>query len=140
MNKAKDPADLWRSWVSKMEREIDSMSQKLMKTDEFARTTHTLNDIRMSLREAVGGVSTKNLELFNMPSKEDVTGLGDRLAGIERRLTMIERMLTTLAEQKSGEGKTARSGPPRTKMPPKKAAKKAAKKASTKKKPAKDAS
>ncbi|TNE58144.1 MAG: hypothetical protein EP340_06145 [Alphaproteobacteria bacterium] len=140
MTKANDPADLWRSWVSKMEREIDSMSQKLMKTDEFARTTHTLNDIRMSLRDAVGGVSTKNLELFHMPSKEDITDLGDRLAGIERRLTMIERILTTLASEKSG-GAAARSGPPRTKVPPKKAAKKATKKTAAKpKKQSKDAS
>ena len=123
MSKPKDPADIWRSWVSKMEREIDSMSQKLMKTDEFSRTTHTLNDIRMSLRDAVGGVSTKNLELFHMPSKEDINDLGDRLAGIEQRLTMIERMLTALANEKLPGG-GHRAGPPRTKVPPKKAAKK----------------
>ena len=56
----------------------------------------------------------RQLELYNMPSREDITALGERIMEMETRLIRIEDMLQQALPTPQSE---KRSGPPRTKKP-----------------------
>ena len=76
----------------------------------------------------------RQLAMFNMPSREDVEQLGERLLTMDDRLVRIEEMLKRLD---AGTVEAARKPmPPRTKKPAAKTTKKAAAKTSRKKKAA----
>ncbi|MBY0422627.1 MAG: hypothetical protein K2Q06_10005 [Parvularculaceae bacterium] len=61
----------------------------------------------------------RQLAFFNMPSREDIEAIGDRLMSMDARLARMEEALARLA---GPAAKPVRSGPARTKKPPTKPA------------------
>ena len=110
-----DPADFLRNLISQVETNVDSLANQLMGTSQFSSTMNSANKLQLSLQRLFGAQMQRQLETFNMPSREDVIRLGETLHAIERRLTKIESRLDTLSD--SAEGDTTRAQPPRTRVP-----------------------
>ena len=85
-----------------------------MGTEEFAKTANVASNVQMRLQKGVNNHMARQLALFNMPSREDITALGERMMTIDDRLVRIESMLQRMAPQAAPD-KAAR--PPRTKKP-----------------------
>lgn len=115
---SKDPADALRKAIADLEQRIEGMSRELFSTDQFAKTANVSNDLTNRFRKGFSDHMGQRLSFYNMPSRDDITALGERMMEIEDRLVRIENMLMRALPPASGAG---RSGPPRTKQPPSKA-------------------
>ncbi len=116
---------------------MDAITTTLMGTEEFAKTANIASNLQLRMQKGMANHMSKQLAMFNMPSREDITALGERMMTIDERLVRIEAMLRTLsAANGASAAQPPRSRTPRTKKPAKKAAATEAK-APTKKAPAK---
>ncbi|MGP1283415.1 MAG: hypothetical protein ACTS1X_10600 [Parasphingopyxis sp.] len=120
-NKPAEPLDAIRKAMSDLEARFDQMSKAIFNTDLFARSSGVGTELGAKVQKGVSDQMSKNLEFFNMPSRADITAIGERLMTMDERLVRIEEALSRIAPADS----KAASGPPRTrKAPAKKAAKK----------------
>ncbi|MEL6212359.1 MAG: hypothetical protein AAFQ96_02085, partial [Pseudomonadota bacterium] len=131
-SKSIDAGDPVREAIANLEERMDAIATTLMGTEEFARTANIASNVQMRMQKGMNTHMARQLAMFNMPSRDDITALGERLMSVDERLVRIEDMLRKIAPP---EAAAARAGqPPRTKKPKKKAAKKsAARKASSSK-------
>jgi len=85
-----------------------------MGTDEFARTANAASNVHLRLQKGMNSHMARQLALFNMPSREDIEALGERMMTMDDRLVRIEDMLRQMGTNQAS-AKTNR--PPRTKKP-----------------------
>ena len=109
-----DPMDAMRKAMGDLESRFDEMAKAVFGTDAFAKASGTATDIGVKAQKQMAGQMSRNLEFFNMPSREDVTAIGERLMTIDDRLIRIEAALEKLVPPES----KAASGPKRTRKPP----------------------
>jgi hypothetical protein len=84
-----------------------------MGTEEFAGAANAASNLQLRLKKGMSDHMARQLALFNMPSREDIAAIGERLMGIDERLGRVEALLGRMAPPV----RKARSGPPRTKKP-----------------------
>jgi len=116
---AKDTADTIREAISDLESQVDSITTALFGTEEFARTANLASNLQLRMQKGMSNHMARQLAMFNMPSREDIEALGERLISMDDRLVRIEETLKRMAP---ATARTA-SGPPRTKKPRSKMAK-----------------
>ncbi|MEO1656973.1 MAG: hypothetical protein AAFR65_04570 [Pseudomonadota bacterium] len=86
-----------------------------METEEFSKTANAASSVQMRMRKGMNTHMARQLALFNMPSREDMTALAERVMTMDERLVRIEAMLQRMVP----DAAAPRSGqPPRTKKPP----------------------
>ena len=110
---------------------MDTIATTLMGTEEFAKTANLASNVQLRLQQGMNNHMARQLALFNMPSREDIALLGERMMTIDDRLVRIEELLRQMAPP---EAKAPPAGPPRTKKPPTRKKAAAKKKTTTKKK------
>lgn len=119
---------MWRDWVAQSERQWNGFLNKAMATDEFSQTLGRSMDFYLNMQKSMNEAMGRYLTTVNVPTRDDVLALGDRLAGIEARLASLENGIASLqagsgkpAPAASSAATAARPRPPRTKKPPSKA-------------------
>ncbi len=122
MADSKDPMDTIRKAMGDLETRFDEMSKAIFGTDAFARSSGAATELGAKVQKGLSDQMSKNLEFFNMPSRADVTAIGERLMTMDDRLVRIEEILSRIAPPADRPA----SGPKRTRKSP-------AKKAATKK-------
>lgn len=119
---AMDPLGMWREWVSQSERQWNAFLNQAMATDEFSQAMGKFMDFYLNLQKGMNEAMSRYLQLVNMPSRQEVLALGERLSAIEERLGRIEGALGPSRETagtaaiSAGAAPTPR--PPRTRKPP----------------------
>jgi len=114
----KDPADAMRGAISRLEERVDSLATTLMGTEEFAGAANLAANLQLRAQKGMGDHMARQLAFFNMPSREDIAALGERLISMDDRLVRIETMLARMAGPAAQSSRPDR--PPRTKNAPKK--------------------
>jgi len=104
-----------RDKIAALEQDFNSVASALLGTEEFAKTAAVIADLRLQLRKAIEDQMGRQLERFNMPSRDDIAALGERMMSIDERLIRVEEMLQGMAP-KGDNANTSR--PPRTKKKP----------------------
>ncbi len=90
-----------------------------MGTEEFAGVATAASTLRARAQKGLTDHWGRQLAFFNMPSREDIAAIGDRLMSMDERLARVEHLLSRLA----GPDKAPlRAGPARTRKPPAKEA------------------
>lgn len=112
---SKEPGDALRTAISELESRVDTIANALMGTEEFAGAANLASNLQMRMQKGVSDHMSRQLAWFNMPSRGDITAIGERLISVEDRLARIESMLSRLApaEKKA----PAPGAPPRTRKP-----------------------
>jgi len=118
---ARNLDESYREMVTQWERNFDSFANQFMGTETFSRSMNQAQDAQLALRKGFQDFMGKNLENVNMPSREDLVRVAESVQGVERRLARIEEMLSSMLSNATPPA--PRSGPPRTKQPPKPALK-----------------
>lgn len=112
-----DPLAPWRDLVSQWEKGINTLANTTMASDQFSGTVNTAMNLSLLMQQKMGELMATYLTTLNLPSKADITALGERLASIEARLdqiaTLAEIAVRTMPEAK----KNVAPMPPRTKKP-----------------------
>ena len=120
-----DPFAMWRDWVANSERQWNGFLNNAMATDEFGQAMGRFMDVYLNMQKNMNEVMGRYLQTMNVPTRNDILALGERLSQIEDRLGRIEGALASAARSsnggsESGPAAAARAArPPRTKKPAK---------------------
>ena len=105
-----DPLHLWRDMLSQWERGMNSVANHAMGSDEFSRAMHQVTSMGLRMQQSVGEMLEKSLQAMNLPTRNDLITISERLSRIEARLDEMT------AEHHAP--KPAAKQPPRPRRPP----------------------
>ena len=114
-----DFTEFFREFVTQWERDMDSLANRLMGTEEYSRTMNEAQRVQTRLQKSFSDFMGEQLARFNVPSRDEVVHLGESLRTLDGRLARVERLLQDLSWGDRNVAPTAPvPGPPRTKQPP----------------------
>ena len=109
--KTNDPVAMWQKMVAEMEKGFNSFATRAMESPEFSQAMNRAGGVAAGAQKQFGDLMEKYLLAMNLPSREQMTGIAERLQAIEGQIGEISAA--------SGTAQTARlPRPPRTKRPP----------------------
>lgn len=111
-----DPAATFRELVTQWERNLNGFANQVMGTESFSRLMQEAQRLQLAMQQATSEAMGRRLAAMNMPTREDVIRVAEKLADVERRLAHIEASLDGVATVASGDA--AKAGRPRTRQPP----------------------
>jgi hypothetical protein len=111
-----DPAAMFRDLVTQWERNINSLANQVMGTESFSRLMQELQRMQLALQHATSEAMGRRLSAMNMPTREDIIRLAEKLGEVDRRLARIEASLEDDATVVHDEPQ--RTSRPRTRQPP----------------------
>jgi hypothetical protein len=117
-DKITDPVALWQQMVGEMEKGFNSFATKAMETPEFSQAVNRAGGAAAGAQKQFGDLMEKYLLSMNLPSREQMTGIAERLQSIEGQLGEIKSMLSQMSAASSASPIDATPRPPRTKRPP----------------------
>jgi hypothetical protein len=122
---SKDPSAVWRDLVSQWEKGFNTLANQTMASDEFSNSANQTMSLALKLQQATGTAMATYLATLNLPSRADITALGERLHTMEGYLSRIADALESApAPAANGSARSAKpraekpAKPPRTKQPP----------------------
>jgi Poly(R)-hydroxyalkanoic acid synthase subunit (PHA_synth_III_E) len=111
-----DFGDLWRDLLRQWEDAGNALGTDAMKSPEFSKFMNQATSSSAALQRVLADVSARYLAALNLPTKSDVTAIGERLHAIEKRLE--EMQLTMEAGQPQGPAGRGFIKPTRNRQPP----------------------
>jgi len=119
-DKGTDPMQMWHSFLGDMEKQMNSMSTQALGSEEFSRLMGQMTGASAGAKKAFGDFMEKYLAAMNLPSRNELIDLGERLHSIEGRLNDIMSLLQRVHADvvASDAAATGAPRPPRTKRPP----------------------
>jgi hypothetical protein len=115
-NGPQDPAATFRELVTSWERNVNSLANQVMGTESFSRLMQEAQRMQLALQQATSEAMGRRLAAMNMPTREDIIRLAEKLSEVDRRLARIEASLEDDATLVRDEPE--RAGRPRTRKPP----------------------
>jgi hypothetical protein len=113
-----DSFELRRGWVSQSERQGNSVLNGAMASEQLTKAPGRMMDIDLNMTRTLNATMGRYLGAMNMPTRQDVLTLGDRLTPLEERSIAIEAMLAGVGEPGHPTLKAPeRRLPPRTSSP-----------------------
>lgn len=116
--KSLDTADQIRAAIASIEERVNTIGTALLGTEEVAGVATAASTIRARAQKGLNDHWARQLAFFNMPSREDIAAIGDRLMSMDERLARVESLLARMAQPAPA---APRGGPARTRKPPPKA-------------------
>ena len=119
-DKSNDPVALWQKMIGEMEKGFNSFATRAMETPEFSQAMNRAGGAAAGAQKQFGDLMEKYLLSLNLPSREQMTGIAERLQSIENQLNEIKALMVQINAKVGGEQAAASgpSKPPRTKRPP----------------------
>ncbi len=111
-----DPAAMFRDFVTNWERNINSVANQVMGTESFSRLMQEAQRMQLVLQQATSEAMGRRLAALNMPTREDIIRLAEKLTDVDRRLARIEASLDGDATVVVDDA--PRAAKPRTRQPP----------------------
>lgn len=114
-----DPIAMWQKMVGEMEKGFNSFANQAMSSPEFSQAVNRAGGVAAGAQKQLGDLMEKYLVSMNLPSRDQVTGLAERLQSIEGQIGEIKSMLSQMAASSGiSQGSDTAMRPPRTKRPP----------------------
>lgn len=117
-DKITDPVALWQKMVGEMEKGFNSFATKAMETPEFSQAMNRAGGVAAGAQKQFGEFMERYLLSMNLPSREQMTGIAERLQSIEGQLGEIKSMLSQMSANSGAPRSVAAPRPPRTRRPP----------------------
>lgn len=118
-DKTNDPVAMWQKMVGEMEKGFNSFANQAMSSPEFSQAMNRAGGVAAGAQKQVGELMEKYLVTMNLPSREQVTALAERLQSIEAQIGEMKSMLSQMAASSGiSQGFDGAPKPPRTKRPP----------------------
>jgi len=118
-DKGNDPAAMWQSMIGEMEKGFNSFANQAMASPEFSKVMNQAGGVTAGAQKQLGEMMEKYLVSMNLPSREQMVSMAERIQGIEGQLNEIKAMLHQIHHNSlAPEGGHGTSRPPRTKRPP----------------------
>lgn len=117
-DKITDPVALWQKMIGEMEKGFNSVATKAMETPEFSQAVNRAGGVAAGAQKQFGDLMEKYLLSMNLPSREQITGIAERLQSVEGQLGEIKAMLSQMSASSGAYQAGVAPRPPRTKRPP----------------------
>ena len=118
-DKINDPVAMWQKMVGEMEKGFNSFANQAMASPEFSQVVNRAGGVAAGAQKQLGEIMEKYLVTMNLPSRDQVTGLAERLQAVEGQIGEIKSMLSQMAASSGvSQGSDTALRPPRTKRPP----------------------
>lgn len=118
-DKTNDPVAMWQKMMGEMEKGFNSFANEAMSRPEFSQAMNRAGGVAAGAQKQLGELMEKYLVAMNLPSREQVTGMAERLQSIEAQIGEMKSMLSQMAANSGiSQGFGATPRPPRTKRPP----------------------
>ncbi|OKO88619.1 hypothetical protein AC629_09130 [Bradyrhizobium sp. NAS80.1] len=118
-DKINDPVATWQKMIGEMEKGFNSFANQAMSSPEFSQAMNRAGGVAAGAQKQLGELMEKYLVAMNLPSREQVTGLAERLQSIEAQIGEMKSMLSQMAASSGiSQGSDGAPRPPRTKRPP----------------------
>ena len=114
-----NPPDLaarFRDLVTQWERNVNSLANQAMGTESFSRLMQEGQRLQLAVQQATSEAMGRRLAAMNMPTREDIIRVAEKLGEVERRLARIEARLE--GDSAPAPTEATRVGRPRTRQPP----------------------
>ena len=116
-DKITDPVALWQKMVGDMEKGFNAFATKAMETPEFSQAVNRAGGVAAGAQKQFADLMEKYLLSMNLPSREQMTGIAERLQAIEGQIGEIKSILSQMSANSGGPRVDAAPRPPRTKRP-----------------------
>ena len=117
-DKTNDPVAMWQKMVGEMEKGFNSFANQAMSSPEFSQVVNRAGGVAAGAQKQLGELMEKYLVTMNLPSRDQVTGLAERLQSVEAQIGEIKSMLSQMAASSGiSQGFDGTPRPPRTKRP-----------------------
>lgn len=113
----KGPLDAFRDLVGQWERGVNEFANEAMANEQFSRLMHGVTSTAAGARAGLGEAMERYLATLNLPSRADITGIGERLQAIEAQLNRLTEIVAQMASVEIAPPATAPK-PKRTRKPP----------------------
>ncbi len=118
-DKGNDPAVIWQTMIGEMEKGFNSFANQAMASPEFSKVINQVGGVSAGAQKQLGEMMEKYLLAMNLPSREQMVGMAERIQSIEGQLNEIKALLHQVHHNSlAPEGGYGASRPPRTKRPP----------------------
>ncbi|MBR0714370.1 hypothetical protein [Bradyrhizobium liaoningense] len=117
-DKINDPVAMWQKMVGEMEKGFNSFANQAMSSPEFSQAMNRAGGVAAGAQKQFGDLMEKYLLSMNLPSREQMTGIAERLQSIEGQLGEIKSMLSQMSAGSGAPQSGTIPRPPRTKRPP----------------------
>ncbi|MGH7842056.1 MAG: hypothetical protein ACREQT_11115, partial [Candidatus Binataceae bacterium] len=85
-----DPFSAWREWVEKSERQLNGFFNEIMGSDRYGRFLRQVSDLQIDAQKNMNDARTRFFTSLNLPTRDDLLALSERLGAVEERLRVIE--------------------------------------------------
>ena len=103
-----DPLTMWRDWASQMEEQWNSYLNQAMGTDAFAAMMGRSMETMLAFQSRLAQQFESTLKAWNLPTRGDITALGERLALIEERLDRLTELVERDGERPAARAKQSK--------------------------------
>jgi hypothetical protein len=117
-DKINDPVAMWQKMVGEMEKGFNSFATRAMESPEFSQAMNRAGGVAAGAQKQFGDLMEKYLLAMNLPSREQMTGIAERLQAIEGQIGEIQSMLRQMSAASGTAQAAGLPRPPRTKRPP----------------------
>ena len=84
-----DPFEVWREMYDANERAWSTALGQAMETKDFAESSGKMLETMVAAQKSVRGSMRTYLESMNVPTREDIAGLGEIVVGVEEKVDQI---------------------------------------------------
>ena len=109
-----DPMKLWRDWFVKNERDWSEAMTRMIKDDTVSQGLGTEFNASLVQQQAMKRNMADFMANMNLPTRDDLTAMGERLGQLEDAVARIEALLVRLGPAAAA---TPSPKPSRTRKP-----------------------
>ena len=113
----KGPLDAFRDLVGQWEGGVNEIANEAMGNEQFSRLMHGATSVAAGAKAGLGEAMERYLATLNLPSRADITNIGERLQAIEAQLNRLTEIVAQLASVETSAPSLAPK-PKRTRKPP----------------------
>lgn len=117
-----DPLKGWRDWFVQSERDWSEQLTSLMKDDNVARAIGQEIHAGLHRQQLMAQSLAGPLAAMNMPTRDDLVAIGERIGRLEDALARVEAMLTRQAPAAAPRPARTRKAPAKVAAAPRRKA------------------
>jgi hypothetical protein len=84
-----DPFEMWRQALSKLESDMNALSNRGMNSDDFSRALQRFSGVALGMQHVLDKAVRTHLKALNLPSRNDIEQLAAALQRIEEKLDRL---------------------------------------------------
>lgn len=100
-----DPLTVWRDWAAQAEEQWNRYLNQAMGSEAFSAMMGRSLETMLALQQRLAEQFETTLKAWNLPTRSDLTALGERLAAIEERLDRLTDMVEERESSRSRGGR-----------------------------------